>query len=125
MRSSRKNRKYIQRSYLELSLSLGNLAMIFLSVLITLLGFHHLLIIHMRETILISELKTNQIRSQTIAQLKQFDLTLTNNDLWSATHTLSDLISDPDTYQVDYYDSRENVNRHQIYGYDLGLALHD
>ena len=44
--------------------------MILLSVLITLVGFHYLLKANMRETILISELKTNQIRSQTIAMLK-------------------------------------------------------
>ena len=66
-REKRKARTYSVRSSLELSLSLGNLIMIFLSVLTTLIGLHQLLITHMRETILISELKTNRIRSQTIA----------------------------------------------------------
>ena len=44
--------------------------MIYICVMITLAGFHYLLVLHMRETILVSEVKTNQIRSQTIAQLK-------------------------------------------------------
>ena len=92
----RSNRKYIQRSYLQLMLTSGNLIMICLSVLTTLAGFYYLLLVHMRETILISELKTNQIRSQTIAQLKQFDLTLTNNDIYSTSKTLSDLLSEPE-----------------------------
>ena len=97
--------------------------MILLSVLTTLVGFHYLLKANMRETILISELKTNQIRSQTIAMLKQFDLTLTNNDIWSSSATLSDLISDPDEYQVDFYDDPENVNRIAVDAYELGVRL--
>ena len=97
--------------------------MILLSVLTTLVGFHYLLKANMRETILISELKTNQIRSQTIALLKQFDLTLTNNDIWSSSATLSDLISDPDEFQVDFYEDLENVSRIAVDAYELGMRL--
>ena len=122
-RESRSNRTYTQRSYLTLSLTLGNLCMITLCVLTTLISFYYLLTLHMYETILISELKTNQIRSQTIAQLKQFDLTLTNNDIWSSSMTLSDLVSDPDRYQLEHYESRSNVDVITEDAYELGMRL--
>ena len=57
------NQTYVMRNYLALSLSLGNLVMVSLCVLMTVGGFHYLLGIHMRETILISDVKNNQIRS--------------------------------------------------------------
>ena len=57
--------------------------------------------------------------------LKQFDLTLTNNDIWSSSATLSDLISDPDEYQIDFYEDMENVNRIAVDAYELGMSLNE
>ena len=37
--------------------------------------------------------------------------------------TLSDLISDPDKYQIDYYESEDKVNEIAVDAYELGMRL--
>ena len=39
--------------------------------------------------------------------------------------TLSDLISDPDEYQIDFYEDMENVNRIAVDAYELGMSLNE
>ena len=55
--------------------------------------------------------------------MKQFDLTLTNNDIWSSSLTLSDLVSDPEKYQIDFYEYKDNVDEIAVDAYELSMRL--
>lgn len=87
-------------------------------------GLYELVANQVQQITEISFIKKEQIRSRTIAELKQYDFQLVVSDLWASAKTISDLVSNPnpeDGLRDDTY-LTENLNK-VVNAHNFGVGL--
>ena len=117
-RKNKLNRRYKVRDFLRRSLTCNYLFMLAASVTGTVLGLYYMINLHLREVLILSQVKNNQIRAVAIAELTSEKLQVEISNIYGAAEQLSDLLSYPEQYQDKAYLKLDNVDSRVEDAYD-------
>ena len=99
-------RRYTVRNFLKRFLIAAFLVLLIMSLLAAMMGFYKLIQDNIRDALEVSFYKNLHIRSKTISELKQSDMSLVNHDLWVSARYLSSMKEGEETMVSQLYKKR-------------------
>ena len=102
-RKNADKRIYLERRNIRRLAYMGITSLLLVALIGTLLILMHNISFHIDQSVRFGYIINNYIKANTLAELKQYDMKLINNDLWSSAISLSALNSDKEKV-IDIYD---------------------